>query len=84
MRTLKSGEVKYKQSAYKEALRLEGVIHPIPVRRKGVIVEVFMGCGWAKGRVTSSTRDCCSVFLLKAQRSTTCYDGRNIRDCKEQ
>lgn len=72
------------KSAHKDALRLKEEIHPIPTRRKGTLVEVFMGCGWAKGRVTFSSRDSCSVFLLKTQRSTTCYDGRNVRDCKEQ
>lgn len=83
MKKLKSGEIKYKQSAYKEAARLAELPHPLQVRRTGSIVEIFTGCGWAKGRVTTSTRDLCGVFLLRAQRSTTCYDDRNIRDCKE-
>jgi hypothetical protein len=83
MRKLKSGEIRYKPSAYKESERLLGEIIPFPARRKGSMVEIYTGCGWAKGRVTLSSRDCCGIFLIKAQRSTTCYDARNIRDCKE-
>jgi hypothetical protein len=83
MKKLKSGEVKYKSSTHKESDRLLGEVVPFPARRKGSMIEVYTGCGWAKGRVTLSLRDRCSVFLLKSQRSTACYDARNIRDCKE-
>lgn len=82
MRVLKNGEVKYKPSSYAGEIRLREPILPLTARRIGEAVEVYMGCGWSKGYVTTSLRDRCVVRLARTQTSTICYDNRNIRTAK--
>lgn len=84
MRVLKNGEVKFKPSAHANESRLLEPVHPMSVRRRGEAVEVYVGCGWSKGTVLSSTRDFCCVKITKTQSSSTCYDNRNIRSPKEK
>ncbi|MGB0873635.1 MAG: hypothetical protein ACPGSE_00130 [Synechococcus sp.] len=62
-----------------EQERLSMRPHPLPVFRKGTAVQVFVGAGWAKGSVTDSTRDRCTVWLPQGRRQVTCSDARNIR-----
>jgi len=82
LRVLKSGEVKYKASAHQNETRLLAQSLPMTIRRKGEMVEVYMGCGWSKGLVAMSSKDRCSVRITKTQVTTTCYDNRNIRSIK--
>jgi hypothetical protein len=77
-RTLKDGTWKPKPSASKEYERLSQPPHPLPILRKGTEVKVFCGAGWQKGKVVSSTRDFCTVYLSQGRRNTTCRDARNI------
>lgn len=63
-----------------EGQRLAGRSHPMPALRRNAPVQVFMGAGWQKGTVQESTRDRCTVWLGQAQRNTTIYDARNIRE----
>lgn len=82
MRVLKNGEIKHKPSAHQNETRLLAEPTPMKARRKGEQVEVYMGCGWAKGSVVTSSRERCGVRLAKTQSMTTCYDDRNIRSAK--
>lgn len=59
--------------------RLSRPRHPLPALRKGSDVQVYVGAGWAKGLVTFSCRDRCTVWLSQARRQTTCSDARNIK-----
>jgi hypothetical protein len=52
--------------------------HPLPVFRKRTTVKVRMGAGWSKGIVQDSTRDRCTVWLSREQKTTVCHDARNI------
>lgn len=79
MRTLKSGEVRYKASAYKESERLGGRVQPMTVYQPGATLQVYMGYGWATGYVRHSDSKMCSVFLAKEQRLVSCSDNRNLR-----
>lgn len=62
-----------------EVERLLGPSRPMPVFRKGTEVKVYLGAGWAKGKVSDSTRDACSVWLSQQRRTTRCHDARNIQ-----
>lgn len=84
MRKLKNGEVKYKQSAYRESSRLSGNIQPMDFYVKGSHVKVYMGCGWATGWVQYSDKLKCCVFLSKGRGLVTCVDNRNITKFVEQ
>lgn len=64
-------------SKRRESERLAGKPHPLPVFPRGTQVSVFMGAGWAKGSVTDSSRDRCTVWL--GSKSTTCSDARNLK-----
>lgn len=78
MRVLKSGEVRYKASAYKESTRLSAPITPMKLWPKGSHVKVYMGYGWAAGYVQSSDLTKCCIFLSREQRTVACVDSRNI------
>lgn len=78
MRTLKSGEVRYKASAYKEANRLAAEPLPMPALRTGTKVKVYMAAGWATGYVRSSSRESCTVHIPKGDKLVSCRDARNI------
>lgn len=62
-----------------EQERLSQRRHPLPVWRKDTRVQVYVGAGWAKGFVTESNRDRCTVWLPQGRRQVTCSDARNIR-----
>ena len=79
MRILKNGEVRYKASAYKEGERLSGESCPMTIYRRDTLVQIYLGTGWAKGRVCESTKKHCSVRLLKDQRLVSCSDNRNLK-----
>ena len=64
--------------AKSEQERLQGPIKPLPVFPRGTEVKVYIGAGWAKGKVTDSTRDACTVWLSQQRRTTRCHDARNI------
>ena len=83
MRVLKSGEVRYKPSAYKEADRLAAEPMPMTVYRKGEKVQVYGGHGWATGTVITSDASRCTVFLTKEQRVVCCMDNRNLTVAKD-
>jgi hypothetical protein len=83
MRVLKSGEVRYKPSAYKEANRLAAEPLPMTAYRKGEKVQVYTGHGWATGTVVSSDPSRCTVFLTKEQRMVCCVDNRNLTVAKD-
>ena len=83
MRVLKSGEVRYKPSAYKEADRLATEPMPMTVYRKGEKVQVYGGHGWATGTVITSDTSRCTVFLTKEQRMVCCMDNRNLTVAKD-
>lgn len=78
MRVLKSGEVRYKASAYREALRLSAPISPMTTYRRGDKVQVYSGHGWLKGTVVNSDPSRCAIFLTKEQRMVCCFDNRNL------
>jgi hypothetical protein len=78
VRILKSGEVKYKASAYKEANRLNAPPQPMKQYRVGDKVKVYLGHGWGSGYVRFSNSSTCMVYLIKEQRVTCCTDNRNI------
>jgi len=78
LRVLKSGEIRYKPSAYKEATRLSE--DPLPMKKysKGEKVQVYSGHGWQTGSVVHSDESRCSVFLAKERRMVYCSDNRNL------
>jgi hypothetical protein len=84
MRKLKSGEVKYKPSAFKEVNRL--IENPLPIKEyfKGERVQVYLGHGWATGVVLHSDQSRCSVLLTKEQRVVCCTDNRNLTTAKDE
>ena len=84
MRVLKSGEVRYKLSAYKEANRLAGDPLPMTVYRRNEKVRVYSGHGWASGTVITSDTSRCAVFLVKEQRMICCMDNRNLTVAKDE
>jgi hypothetical protein len=83
VRVLKSGEVRYKPSAYKEANRLAKDPLPMTIYRRGEKVQVYSGHGWATGTVVSSDPSRCTVFLTKEQRMICCVDNRNLTVAKD-
>ena len=83
MRVLKSGEVRYKPSAYKEANRLAGDPLPMTIYRRNEKVQVYSGHGWATGTVITSDASRCTVFLTKEQRMVCCMDNRNLTVAKD-
>jgi hypothetical protein len=78
MRVLKSGEIKYKASAYKEAERLSNKPLPMPIYRAGTKVKVYMAAQWATGIVRVSTHEMCTVHITKGDRLVNCRDARNL------
>jgi hypothetical protein len=78
LRVLKSGEIRYKPSAYKEATRLAGDSLPMRKYLKGEKVQVYSGHGWQTGSVIHSDESRCAVFLTKEQRMVCCSDNRNL------
>ena len=65
-------------SAQTEQQRLEMPAHPLPVFERNQDVKIFMGAGWAKGTVSRSDLDGCTVRLPQAQRTVRVRDARNI------
>lgn len=64
--------------AKSEQERLAGPISPLPLFPQGTTVKVFMGAGWAKGTVSTSDKDACSVYLSQLRKHTRVKDARNI------
>ena len=79
MRRLKDGSIKYKPSAVRAAEWYQQP--PLPMRSmpKGMIVKVYMGAGWSKGKVVQWTKEGISVWLLKEQKTVVVRDNRNIK-----
>lgn len=75
-----TGEFTPKPSTIKAGERMQQAPTPLPVFRRNANVEVYMGCGWAKGAVESSDRTRCVVLLRIGQRRTVVYDARNLRE----
>lgn len=84
MRVLKSGEIRYKPSAYKESSRLDAQPQPMKLYPRGSSVKIYLGCGWAVGYVLSSDTTRCCVSLKKERRSVVCVDNRNIQSYVEE
>ncbi len=82
MRKLKDGTIKYKKAALDAAAWMNQPPNPLPVFRKGEVVEVYRGAGWSKARVTQSTPKSCSVQILQGDKLTSVYDARCIRPLK--
>ena len=52
---------------------------PIPLFIIGTKVEVFMGAGFSRGFVVSSSQEYCQVRLAVGNRVITVRDARSIR-----
>jgi hypothetical protein len=78
VRILKSGEIRYKPSAYKEETRLNADPLPMTKYLKGEKVQLYSGHGWLTGSVVYSDETRCTVFLSKEQRMVCCVDNRNL------
>jgi hypothetical protein len=79
MRVLKNGEVRYKKAALDHAAWMNQSPHPLPIFRKGQLVQVYRGAGWSKGKVLASSRDTCSVRLSQGDKIVSLYDARCIK-----
>jgi hypothetical protein len=65
-------------SVQTEQQRLEMPAHPLPAFERNQDVRVFMGAGWAKGKVIRSDLDGCTVRLPQLQKTVSVRDARNI------
>ncbi len=80
MRTLKSGEIKFKPSVMKAVEWMTQ--DPLPMRsmRKQTNVKVFMGAGWSKGTVVNWSLSGITVYLAREKRTVTVRDNRNLKE----
>lgn len=83
MRKLKNGTIKYKKAALDKAAWMNQPPNPLPVFRRGQIIEVYRGSGWSKARVIESTPRGCHVDIPQANKQTIIYDARCLRPLKE-
>jgi len=65
-------------SVQTEQQRLEMPAHPLPAFERNQDVKIFMGAGWAKGKVICSDLDGCTVRLPQLQKTVRVRDARNI------
>ena len=65
-------------SVQTEQQRLKMPAHPLPVLERNQDVRIFMGAGWAKGKVIRSDLDGCTVRLPQPQKTVRVRDARNI------
>jgi hypothetical protein len=65
-------------SVQTERQRLEMPAHPLLVLERNQEVKIYMGAGWAKGKVIRSDLDGCTVRLPQLQRTVRVRDARNI------
>jgi hypothetical protein len=70
---------KSKSRAVPDHKRLAGPSFPLPIFRKGTMVQVYLGAGWSTGRVIASKQDHCQVTLTMGNRTITVFDARSIR-----
>ena len=65
-------------SVQTEQQRLEMPAHPLPALERNQDVKIYMGAGWAKGKVIRSDLDSCTVWLPQLQKTVRVRDARNI------
>ena len=65
-------------SVQTEQQRLEMPAHPLPALERNQDVKIYMGAGWAKGKVIRSDLDSCTVLLPQLQKTVRVRDARNI------
>lgn len=73
-----TGEFTPKPSVTKKISRMYGDTRFSRALRKGTVVKVFMGAGWEKGTVVEWSIERVTVKLARGNRSTVCYDSRNL------
>lgn len=84
MRKLKDGTIKYKKAALDAAAWMNQPPNPLPVFRRGQIIDVYRGSGWSKARVIESSAKGCQVEILQGAKRTVVYDARCLRPLKEK
>ena len=78
MRQLKDGTIKFKPSAEKAAARMSGSIKFETALRRGTLVKIYMGAGWAKASVVEWAKDRCVCRLARGGSTVVVYDARNL------
>lgn len=73
------GSIKTKKAALEAAAWMNQRPYPLPVFRKGDIIEIYRGAGWSKARVIESTAKGCSVKILQNDQFANVYDARCVR-----
>lgn len=73
------GSIKTRKAALEAAAWMNQKPYPIPVFRKGEMVEIYRGAGWSKATVLNSTPKGCSVRIAQNDQMTNIYDARCIR-----
>jgi hypothetical protein len=79
-RILNDGSFKPKPSIQKQLEWMQQRPQPMQVFRKGTTVKVFMGAGWATGKVEESSTTSCIVYIKMGNKRVTVYDRRNIKE----
>lgn len=72
-------DIKKKKAVLDRAAWMNQSPNPLPVFRKGEVVQVYRGAGWSKGKVISSTSKGCMVNLFQGDNTINVYDARCIR-----
>lgn len=73
------GMVREKKAVNAAAAWMNQRPNPLPVFRRGELVEIYRGAGWSKASVIESTARGCSVKILQNDQFTNVYDARCIR-----
>jgi len=73
-----------RHAAMEQAAWMNQAPNPLPVFKKGELVEVYRGAGWSKASVIDSTPKGCQVSIFQADKLTSIYDARCIRPCKKK
>lgn len=84
MRKLKDGTIKYKKAAIDAAAWMNQPPNPLPVFRRGEIIEVYRGSGWSKAKVIQSTARGCHVEIIQGAKQAMVYDARCLRPIKNK
>lgn len=73
------GSIKKKKAALEAAAWMNQKPYPLPVFRKGEVVEIYRGAGWSKATVVNSTAKGCGVKVWQNDQLANIYDARCIR-----
>ena len=79
MTKAQQASIKTKKAAIDAAAWMNQKPYPLPVFRKGDVVEIYRGAGWSKATVLNSTAKGCSVRIMQNDQMTNIYDARCIR-----